>query len=307
MVKPIPSFLVATLTRNDLSRITTQIYDLQRQTGSGNIADDLKGYGQEAGRIVSARTAISQSEARVAAANRLVSRLEIQDAALGKAAGAAATLQQQIQEALASDNATYLKDQITLAFQQITEGFNTTYEGVSLFAGERRGGAAVQISEIGDLTAALQQSTLFEESTRAQTIDLGVGGPLQVADKVSDIARPLYGTLRDLYVFATTSGAGAPMTAEQRSSLQGMLTSLDAGRQNVVEAQGVNGDRQARLERAVVRLESHADLLTKHLGAVAEADLAEVAMRLSAAQTQYQAAASVFSQIKDLSLINFLD
>jgi flagellar hook-associated protein 3 FlgL len=307
MVKPVPSFLVAMLARTDLARINQSLYDLQRQTASGNVAADLKGYGAESGRIVSARAAIAQAEARVAAANRLSARLDIQDAALGRVAQSAATLKQGLMDALASDNGTYLAEQVNLAFRTATDALNTTYEGVPLFTGDRRGAAAVQISAIGDLAGALTQSTLFAESDRVSSADFGLGQDILIADKASTIARPLYGVLRDLHAFATASGVGAPMTADQRATLVGLVANLDGAHQTVLNAQGRNGERQAQLERVVTRLTNHADLLTKHLGQVAEADLAEVAMRLSAAQTQYQAAASVFAQIRDLSLVNFLD
>jgi len=74
----------------------------------------------------------------------------------------------------------------------------------------------------------------------------------------------------------------------------------------VLTAQGKSGNAQAQLERGIERLETRSNLLSKHLGSMADANLAEVSMRLSAVQTQYEATARVFSQIKDLSLVNFL-
>ncbi|MDX2235611.1 MAG: flagellin, partial [Hyphomonadaceae bacterium] len=307
MVKPIPSFLVATLARNDLARLNNDLYDLQRQTASGVIAQDLKGYGQEAGRIVSARAAIAQSEGRVAAANRLAARLDIQDAALGKAGDAAAQLKQDIFEALASNDATYLAGRLEVAFGAATQAFNTTHEGVHVFAGERRGGPPVQADTLDELGAAIDTGALFSESTRTTAIDIGVGAPIAVAEKASDFATHLYNVFRDLHAFTSDPAVGAPLTDAQRATLTAIVGTLDVAYGKVVDAQGRNGDTQARLEGAVTRLTAQADLLTKHLGKVSEADLAEVAMRLSATKTQYEAAASVFAQIRDLSLVNFLD
>lgn len=306
-MKPIPSFLVTTLARTDLTRISNQLYDLQRQTASGNKANDLKGFGNEAGRIVQARAAIAQSTARVDAATHLVARFEVQDAALGDTAAAAAQLKQDILTALASDNASYIAGQIAAAFQQATRALNTTHEGVSLFAGERRDSAAVPVATLADLPAAIASLGVFAESLRPQTVDLGVGAPVVVADKASAIAGQLYAVLGDLYTFTQTETLGTPITDSQRTQLVAFATAAGAAHTEVVQAQGRNGDIQARVERDIVRLTAHADLLTRHLGQIADADLAEVAMRLSAAQTQYQAAAKVFSQIKDFSLVNFLD
>lgn len=307
MVKPVPSFLVSALTRSDLARINTELYDLQRQTASGQIAADLKGYGQEGGRIVSARTAIAQAEARAAAAQRLAARLDIQDTALGQAASAAEQLKQDIFTALASDDGTLLQNQLRLAFSQVTGALNTTYGGVPLFGGERRDAAPVQVTDLGDLAGAISTGTLFAESQRRETADVGVGAPFDVAEKASEVASGLYQVFRDMHTTLSAMPATRPLPADQRAELMAIVERLDAARQGVVNAQGRNGTAQASLDRAVTRLNDRADLLAKHLGDVADADLAEVAMRLSAAQTQYQAAAKVFAQIRDLSLVNFLN
>jgi len=306
-MKPIPSFLVSTLARTDLARISGELYDLQRQTASGARASDLKGYGAGASRIVSARTAIAQSAARVDAATRLTARFEIQDAALGKAASAAAQLKQDIFTALSSDNGAFLAGQLDNAFQLATDALNTQYEGVTLFAGERRAGAVINASSLSGLSGVINSDALYDESVRTPTLDIGVGAPIVVAEKASTFSRKLYDVFYDLRNITAGEALGQPLTENQRARLIGIVQNVDRAHRDVLDAQGRNGDTQARVERAVERLTAESDLLSKHLGETADADLAEVAMKLAAAQTQYQAAAKVFSQIKDLSLINFLD
>lgn len=306
-MKPIPSFLVSTLARTDLARISGELYDLQRQTASGSKASDLKGYGVGASRIVSARTAIAHSAARIDAATRLVARFEIQDAALGKAASAAAQLKADIMTALSSDNGSFLGGQLDNAFQLATDAFNTQYDGVTLFAGERRAGAVINAETLQELSGVVQSDALYDESARVPTLDLGFGAPVVVAEKASTFSRKLYDVFYDLHNVTRGETLGQPLTEDQRSRLIGIVQDLDLAHRDVLGAQGRNGDTHARVERTVERLTAESDLLSKHLGESADADLAEVAMKLAAAQTQYQAAAKVFSQLKDLSLVNFLD
>ena len=306
-MKTIPSFLISTHARADLTRIAGELADLQRQTASSNKADDLKGYGSESARIVSARTAIAQSNARVDAARRVVTRFELQDTALGAAASAAAQLKQDIFTALSSDNGGFLAGQLDTAFQQATDALNTTYQGVSLFSGERRDAAAVSVAHVGDVRDAQLSGTLFHESARKQTVDIGAGAPVVVADKGSEVGTKLYEAFANLNDLTRNGGLGNPLTTDQRNRLLALASDIDAAHTQVVDAQGRNGDAQAHVEASITRLSIHADLLTKHLGALADADLAEVALKLAAAQTQYQATASVFSKLKDLSLVNFLN
>lgn len=306
-MKVTPSFLITALARSDLTRITGEMYDLQRQTASGFLADDLKGYASDAGRLISARSVIAQTDARKTAAARLQTRLDIQDVALDKAAGAVAQLKTDVMTALSSDNASFLSQQLQTAFNQMLGAMNQTYEGVSLFSGEHRGGSAIQVAALGDLPAAVTDAQVFNESVRDYSVDLGMGAPFVVAEKASTISRDAMDALRTLYNEIQNGTSGTPLNGTQRTALSNIVSQLEAGRASIVAAQGRNGDANARLGREIERLTSQSDLVQNHLDQVAGSDLAEVAMRMSATTTQYEAIAKVFADIRNLTLVNFLD
>jgi flagellar hook-associated protein 3 FlgL len=305
-MKVTPTFLIATQARNDLARLTNDLYGLQRQTASGFLADDLKGYGDNAGRIISARGVVAQTEARKAAAERLQVRLDTQDLALSKAAGAAAQLKKDVVLALSQTDGRFLADQLKTAFGQVVDALNQSEDGQALFAGERATGTAVRVTSLDDLAGALTDDQLFNESVRSATVDLGTGAPLTVADKASTISRDMFDAMRNLYAEMQAGAFGTPLTITQELALRNAVGALDAAHGAIVEAQGRNGDVNNRLDREIARLSSQSTLVTKHISDVADADLAEVAMKLSASQTQYQAIAKVFSDIRELTLLNFL-
>lgn len=306
-MKVTPSFLITSLARSDLTRITGEMYDLQRQTASGFLADDLKGYGADAGRLVSARSVIAQTDARKTAAMRLQTRLDLQDVALDKAAAAMSQLKTDVMTAITSDNAQFLAQQVQTAFNQVIGAMNQTYEGTSLFSGEHRGAAAIRVAALGDLPGAVTDAQVFNESVRDYSVDLGMGAPFLVAEKASAIGREAFDALRALYNEVMAGTNGAPINAAQRTSLSGIAAQIEAGRADIVAAQGRNGDANARLGREVERLTAQKTLVEKHMDQIAGSDLAEVAMRMSATTTQYEAIAKVFSDIRNLTLVNFLD
>lgn len=305
-MKVTPSFLTSALASADLNRLGNELYDLQRQTASGAKADDLKGYGDDAGRLVSVRTAIAQNTARVNAATQLQTRFDIQDTAFTKVTTAVADLKKSIFTAISADDGTYLATQIQSAFELINSGLNTTYDGAPLFSGERRDVATVSATSLDDITAKLASGSLFNESANDQTVDVGLGSKVTVAPRASTFASGVYAVLSDLNTLTRNNGLSTPLTTSQRNQLTDLATRLGAAETSVLTAQGKSGNAQSQLEKGIARLSTHNDLLTKHLGDIADANLAEVSMKLSAVQTQYKAAASVFSQIKDLSLVNFL-
>lgn len=306
-MKITPTFLITTLARSDLTRITGELYDLQRQTASGFLADDLKGYAADAGRLITARSVIAQTEARREAAQRLQTRLDLQDVALDKAAAAMAQLKTDVMTAITSDNAQFLAQQVETAFNQVVGALNQTYEGVALFSGEHRGAAPIRVATLGDLPGAVTDAQVFNESARDYAVDIGMGAPFVVAERASVISREAFDALRALYNEVLAGTTGSPINAAQRTSLSGIASQIEAGRAGIVAAQGRNGDAHARLEREMERLGAQKTLVESHMDQVAGADLAEVAMRMSATQTQYQAIASVFNDIRNLTLVNFLD
>ena len=71
--------------------------------------------------------------------------------------------------------------------------------------------------------------------------------------------------------------------------------------------QGENGRVLNETDNAVERLETESNLLASLSADITDVDLAEVALELSQAQLQYQATASVFNTIQNLSLVNLLE
>jgi flagellin-like hook-associated protein FlgL len=306
-MKVTPTFLIASFARADISRITGDLYDLQRQTASGYLADDLKGYGDNAGRIINARSVIAQTDARKAGLQRLQTRLDLQDAALEKASQATAQLKQEIIEAIATDNGTFLAGRLETAFSQVRAAMNQSYDGVTLFAGERRGQAAIRLASLSDISTNITDAQMFNESERPEQIHLGIGALFEVSEMASDISRDFFNAARDLYNALQSPGFGSPLTAAERDQLTGVAESFETARKTIVEAQGRNGDANARIGREIERFEAQSTLIENHMDQIASADLAEVSMKLAATQTQYQAIAKVFSDIRNLTLVNFLD
>ena len=76
--------------------------------------------------------------------------------------------------------------------------------------------------------------------------------------------------------------------------------------EGLIEAQGKNGRVLNETDAAIERHTSERDLLESLSANITDVDLAEVAVQLNQAQLQYQATASVFNTIQDLSLVNLL-
>lgn len=291
----------------DLRRVQAELADLQRQVGSEHKADDLKGYGVDSTRILSAKAIIERTDARQVAANTLSGRLGAVDGALEGVSDATESLRQAVLTALGQDDGRYLTTSLQAAFDQARTALNTDFEGESLFGGERISATPVNVTSLAALAAAPSTASIFDEAARGKTLDLG-DGAFTIGDKASTVGTGTLDAMRTLKQLIDAGGGSlpSPLTAPQRTALQNIATSLNAARQNVLVAQGRNGELQNIVEAKSTALGAQSDALTKLMGDAANADLAEVATKLSASQVQYQAIAQTFSTLSGLSLLDYL-
>jgi flagellar hook-associated protein 3 FlgL len=295
------------LSRNDISRIQADLADLNRQTASGYKAADVMGYGATAGRILSARGLITQYESYASTASALDGRFQAIDLSIGRAADAAETLRLNILNAIGSGDGRFVADALSRAFDGARAAMNEDYQGEALFAGERVTADPINVSTLAQLAAAPSTASIFTQASRARTINLGEG-PFQVAERASDLSTGLFDTMRTLKQFVDTQGGSLPqtLTTAQITALQAAVTGLTTARDTLVIAQGRNGEVQKRVEADGARMSTRADALAKTVSDQADADLAEVAMKISSKEVQYQAVAQTFVKLSQLSLLNFL-
>lgn len=283
-----------------------ELADLQRQVSSGYKADSLSGYGGNAGRLLNARETIAAAEARAASARQLEPRLGLQDLAIGRLEGAIGQARTAIENALAADNGLGLAAALQGAFDGAADALSQKFGEAFVFGGERSDASPLAVSSLQELVALPTAADAFRNGDRAQTFDFGQGGSTPIAPLASDLATDFFESLRDINRFVQSNELNPPFTRDQVNALQGFANQLRTAQEGVLQQQGLNGALQNRTEELALHEEARVILFTRTLGEVADADLAEVAARLSAVNTQFQASAEVFNQVRELSLLNFL-
>ena len=291
----------------DLKRVTADLMDLQRQIGSEKKANDLKGYGVDSGRLLSASALITRTAARQQAATTLTGRLNAVELSLNTAADTAETLRQAVLTALGQDDGRYLSTSLQAAFDSARIAFNTEFEGEALFGGERTDATPITVTSLDQLAAAPSTASIFDEASRAKTVYLG-DGPFKVAETASAVSSQLFDAMRSIKQLIDSAGGTLPqpLTTAQRAALQTYATALGDSRQTLLVAQGRNGEVSKSVDVKQTNLTAQSDALEKLIGDTSNVDLAEVASKLSASQVQYQAIASTFSSLSQLSLLDYL-
>jgi len=292
----------------DVHRITRQLADLQGQVASGAAFNDLQGFGGGSSRLLTAKSLKSNTEAQQSVINQLQARFGVQMASLGQVADAAGLLAQSIREAISANDGRGIATELDLSFSSVVSALNESWNGQPMFAGERQGAGPVKINTLDELVAAAGPQDIFDEAVRHQEVDFGVGDPVVLSAKASELSQGLFDTLRELKIMLDGNGGtiGQPISAAQTATLQGIAARLQNEANNFTNEEGRAGQLAKRFDGEVVRLQARSDLLVKEIGDQADADLAEVSVRLSTLMVQYQAAAKTFSELSRLSLLDYL-
>lgn len=292
----------------DIRRMTRELSDLQRQVSSGAKANDLHGLGSEAGPMLNAQSLRAAVDARASSLNQLEARFSVQASALGQAAQANRNLATTIREAISANDGRGIHLDLNLAFISSVAALNQTWNGQPMFAGERLGGRPIRINSLDELVTAVTAAQLFDEAERHQTVDLGGGVQTPIADKVSELSTEMFDAMRDLKALVDLQGGsiGTPIDAATTTELLRIVGQLERVSGDLTNAEGRAGQLEQRFAAERLRLQERSDLLTKEVGERADADLAEVSVRINALLAQYEAAAKTFADLSKLTLLDYL-
>ena len=294
--------------QHDLARMGKQLNDIQTQLGSGAIASDLQGFGGQAGALLSTQSLKAASDARSSLIDQLQARFDVQGAALQQVADGARALAQSIRTAISANDGRGITTDLELNFNSIVTALNQTWNGQPLFAGERQGAPPVQVDTLQQLVNASPTSSIFDEAAREQTINLGAGAPIVIAQKASEMSQGLFDVMKTLQVMINAAGGaiGQPISQADQTTLNALASQLDTQASNFDTQSGRTGQIQAQLTTQSTQLQAQSDLMTKEIGDLRDADPAKLSVHLNLLMTQYQASAKVFADLSKLTLLNYL-
>jgi flagellin-like hook-associated protein FlgL len=292
----------------DLARMGQQLADIQNQIGSGARAADLKGFGGQAGALLSTQSLKAATDAKSSVIDQLQARFDVQGAALQQVADGARALALSIRTAISANDGRGVATDLELNFDSVVAALNTNWNGQPLFAGERQSGSPIQIDTLQQLVNAAGPSDIYSEAARPQTIDLGAGAPIALAKRASDMSQGLFDAMKNLQVMLNSSagGIGQPISQANQNTLNAIAAQLDAQASSFDSESGHAGQVQAQLKTQSTQLQAQSDLLTKEIGDQRDADPAALSIQLNLLMTQYQASAKVFADLSKLTLLNYL-
>lgn len=304
----IATSFIAHRASSDFQRAQIELFEAQRQAGSERKANDLKGYEREASQLISARGLLERAESYAAAGNELLTRIDIQDVALGRAAQAATDLKTFLANAVGLGQGDEVFNQLELAFFNVTGAMETTHAGRYVFGGVRDDQSPLNISTLADLNAAPAVANIFENAPRPPRVQVDPRTSMEIAPLADDVSSEIFGIMKDMYAFNDNPANtfGGPLTDGQKAEIEGWIQRLEGAVKNLNQQQSLNGGIYQRAEGLISRQGEESDYFGNVVGNIQNADLAEVAARLTQAQLQLEASARVFSVLTQSSVLNYI-
>jgi len=279
-----------------------RLADTQLQLNSGKKANDLAGLGSDAGRTLSARSLRSAQDAQSAAATRLGTTLSLYDANITSIDESASSLRQKLMTVIGTGQTAGLQGAIEGSFDQFRAALNATDGSGPLFGGAQTDATPFKPATLAATIGATPDTAFGNDEVRASA-RIGDGVDLTYGIGARELGTGMLAAFRTL---AEAGTIGEKLTGGQLDALKTALGQIDTTLPQVRTINAENGRKQAQAETLAIRGEERSNLLTNLISEVEDADYGEIAMQLAQQQTVLKASYSVFTQLSDLSLTQYL-
>ena len=292
----------------NLMAAETRQTDAETRVASQKNGANLKDYANKAETLTAMNSLNARYTNYLDQNSVIAAKLVNQDQALTSMADSAQAVRQAITDALASDNADSLMQEVQGQFQTAVSGLNAQYNGKYLFAGGQINTPPMSATQLSDLTSGPPISSFFHNDqlqVQAKLDDSTTVNTGQLADQLGTNMMTAFQSIE-----AFNQGPGGPMngplTAAQRTFLQSQLASWDSVRSSLTTAAATNGIVQQQVDQVKSNVTTQQNTLTGMIGDVTDADMGQAATQLQMAQMAVQAAAHVFQTLQGSSLLSIL-
>ena len=292
----------------ELNRANAQLFNTQQQISSGKVATTYKEIASETGVLLSAKRVESRTEHFQLTNTELLSRVDLQDVQLSQMADVGSNLRQVVLDAIALEAGPTLIEEINAAFEGALGVVNSQQDGKYIFGGTRTDTAPVNVSTLSGLAAAATVGDIFDNNTLKPHVEIDEGQTIQPTFAADEISTELFGVIKRLAEF--NAGPSGPFTPDlsqaQKAYLESELAALTQMTQNIHQHQARNGLFHQQITKAQDRHDQSLVTLKQFISDIEDADLPEAITRLNQDQVATQAAAQILSQLRSVTLLEFL-
>jgi len=294
----------------DLMSAQTRAADAQKRVSTQKNATDLTGFGRQSETLTAMKGAQSRIQGFIDTAAAVSARLTTQDLAMVQVNDGIGGLREAIGNVLSTDSAGTLMQDLEGRFQAIRGGLNMKHQGGYLFAGASTSTLPLAAGSLADLAAAPTVASLFANDTLKTASRVAESTTLETGFLADDLGTEVLSILRDIQIFHNTPGSGpltGKVTEAQKDFLTVQLGRLEQANNGMVEKIAMTGSLANQVDSITTGHTAQKTALDELVAGRTDADMAVAITDLELSQIAIQASAQVISQLRQASLLNFLN
>lgn len=293
----------------DLMKTQTRAANAQERISTQKNATDLTGFGRQAETLTALKGTQSRIQGFIDTSEAVVARLTTQDLALGQISNGINGIRESLAGGIATDSAGSLLLELEGHFQAIRGGLNTRHQGGYLFSGASTSTTPVAAANLAELLSAPSVASLFSNDTLKTASRVAEGTTLETGFLADELGTEVLTILRDIQNYHGTPGSGpltGRLTAPQKAFLTTQLGRLEQAATAVVDKAAKTGSLARQVENITVGHQAQKLALDELVAGRTDADIAAAITDLQLSQVAIQASAQVISQLRQVSLLNYL-
>ncbi len=258
--------------------------------------------GADTGRVLTARSMLTQIEAQRGITDRVATSLSLYQARLSEMDQATSTLRAGILDAIGTGNAPTLIKDAEATFAQFRAAMNAADDGLPIFAGSRTDEQPLKAERLADV-AGLDPDAAFTSDEVARTARVTPGLDLSYGIDAKEFGKKFIAAFRTIAELGTLPPRP---TQAQLDKLAIAKAQLDEGLVELRSVDARNGRAQNRVDEIVTRAEDRKIVLTSAVSEVEDANAASVETELLGRKKMLEASLNAYAMLNSISLSNYL-
>lgn len=299
----------------DLMSAQSRAEAAQKKVNTHKNATDLVGFGRGSETVSALKSSQTRIQTFMDTNKAVAARLETQDLAMDRVADAATAARQAIADAIAAGRMDALMSSLETLFMEAQDGLNMKHQGRYLFSGGATDRAPVDLPDIpgqpgatmmAKLAALPDENAAFRNDQLKQSSWLDENVSMDTGFLADAMGAELFAIFRDIQLAHEAAPLDGSMTDAQKAFLTTQMGRFEAAAKGVVDLQAANGGMQNRVDRLLESQEARKISVDTLLSGRTDANMAEAVVELEMAQIALQASAQVVSQLRQVSLLDYL-
>lgn len=290
----------------NLMAAQTRASEAHTRFSTGKNATDLAGFGRESATVNALKSTRARVESHIDTNKAVADRLSAQDLALGQISDAATASRLAIANAIAAGRMDGLMEELKIQFQTVSDALNTEHQGQFLFSGGISNTKPSAVANLDELAAVATVDDAFTNGYLRQASRLDDNVVMDTGFLASELGTELFQIFTDLKALDAGTPLSGSIDGTMDAALSALMQRFEGAAKNVINEQGRNGIYQKRVEDIIKSNIVKSDTLEIMMSDKTDADMAKAVSDMELAQVALQASAQVVSQLRQVSLLDYI-